>query len=74
MTRYEDDGTVSLSRGEHYHVSGYVRVKVSVSFDTYHEPDEKSFSSDMFDAVTDAISAGDWDIVNEDLDYEIESD
>ena len=72
MPRYDnDDGTVSLSRDEHYHVSGYVTVKVYVSFDTNYEPDESGFDIDLMDAVSD----GDWEIEDDcDLDYEIESD
>lgn len=72
MPHYDyDDGTVSLSRGEHYHVSGYVTVKVYVSFDTNYEPDESGWDADLMDA----IEFDDWEIENDDeLDIEIEDD
>lgn len=72
MPHYDyDDGTVSLCRNEYYHVSGYVTVKVYVSFDTNYEPDESGYDEDLMDAV----SNGDWEIEDDsDLDYEIESD
>lgn len=70
--RDPDDGTVSLSRGEYYHVSGNVMVKVHVSFDTSYEPDESGFDEALTEAVADS---SDWEIEDSsDLDYEIERD
>lgn len=70
---YQDpeDGTVSRTRGEHYHVTGYVTVKVWVSFDTWNEPDDSGYDADLMDAVAD----GEWEIEDDsELDFEIEDD
>lgn len=73
MPRYDrDDGTVSLCGDEYYHVSGYVTVKVRVSFNTSYEPDESGFDDALAEAVADS---GDWEIEDsDDLDYDIERD
>lgn len=66
-----EDGITYRSRGEHYHVTGYVTVTVYVSFDTYNEPDESGYDADLMDAIT----YGDWEIEDDSgLEFEIESD
>lgn len=68
-----EDGTTSLSRGEHYEVSGYVTIKILVRYDTKNEPGEDK--DDLFDAIADDIGHKDFDIVDsDDLEYEIEGD
>ena len=69
----KDDGTTSLSRGEHYEVSGYVTIKIHVRYDTNKEPGEDQ--DDLWDAISDEIGGTDFDIVDsDDLDYDIEKD
>lgn len=66
-----EDGITYRSRGEHYHVSGYVTLKVYVSFDTDYEPDESGYDVDLMDAIADV----DWEIDDDSgLEFEIESD
>lgn len=67
-----NDGITYRSKGEHYHVSGYVTVKVWVSFDTYNEPDESGYDADLMDAVAD----GEIEEIEDDsgLEFEIEDD
>lgn len=75
MVRYEDDGTVSRTRGEHYHVEGEVTLKVWVSFDTKCDEDDEGFDSDLSDAISDSLASGDWEVVGDpDIKITIERD
>ena len=68
----QDDGITYASVGEHYHVSGYVTVRVYVSFDTDYEPDDSKFDEQLRDEVS---MFDDWEIEDDsDLEYEIEGD
>lgn len=69
MTRLcQEDGCTYLSRGEEYHVSGYVTMRAYVSFNTTAEPGD----SDFDDALMDALDFDDLEIITDDLDYEVE--
>ena len=48
----QEDGITYASAGEHYHVSGYVTVKVYVSFDTEYEADDPKFEAELQDEVS----------------------
>lgn len=70
----QDDGCTYLSRNEHWCVSGYVTIRVPVSFDTWGEPGDRRFDMDLEDAVNDIVS-GEWELEDSDgLDFEAESD
>ena len=70
----QEDGIWRASAGEHYHVSGYVTVKLYVSFDTGYDSDEAGFDSDLEEAVADVIS-DDYEIEDTgDLEWEIVED
>lgn len=75
MTRMDqDDGCTYLTQGEHWHVSGYVTIRVPVEFDTWGEPGESSFDRDLNDAIDD-VTHCEWELVDsDDLDMEAESD
>lgn len=67
-----DDGICYLDRNEHYHVTGYVTVKVWVDFETSSEPGDPDFEEDLNEAVADFE---DWEIEDsDDLDLEVEVD
>jgi len=67
-----EDGTTSLSRDEHYYVSGYVTVRVPICYETTKEPGEDD--DDEWSAIMDVVG-DDFDIVDDsELDYEIEKD
>ena len=67
-----DDGQLKCSRGEHYSVSGYVTIKVPISYETKDEPGDDD--DDMWEAISDVVGP-DFDIVDtDDLEYEIEGD
>ena len=68
----QEDGITYASAGEHYHVSGYVTVKVYVSFDTDHEADDPKFEAELQDEVS---MFDEWEIEDDsDLEWEIEED
>ena len=70
----QEDGVRHASAGEHYHVSGYVYVKLFVSFDTGYDSSEAGFDSDLEEAVADVIS-DDYEIEDTgDLEWEIVED
>ena len=67
----QDDGCTYLDRGEQYHVTGYVTVKVYVDFYTTYEPHESGFDDELEDAVE---GSDDCDIEDYDgLDFEVEA-
>lgn len=66
MARYENDGTVSRGKGEHYHVEGCVILRVYVSFDTHHEIGTYGYDDNMNDAIGDGIASKDWNILDDD--------
>lgn len=66
------DGIMYTSAGEHYHVHGYVTVRVLVSFDTYDEPGSSGFDAALEEAVS---CFDDWEVDDYDeVDIEIEED
>ena len=68
----QEDGITYASAGEHYHVSGYVTVKVYVSFDTDYEADAPKFEAELQDEVS---MFDEWEIEDDsDLEWEIEED
>ena len=68
----QDDGITYASAGEHYHVSGYVTVKVYVSFDTDYEADDPKFEAELQDEVS---MFDEWEIEDDsDLEWEIVED
>ena len=68
----QEDGITYASAGEHYHVSGYVTVKVYVSFDTAYEADDPKFEAELQDEVS---MFDEWEIEDDsDLEWEIEDD
>lgn len=72
----QDDGVTYLDGREHWHVSGYVTVKVWVSFDTHGEPGDPDgrFDDDLYDALSDVI-CDDFEVEDSDgLDFEAEED
>ena len=68
----QEDVITYASAGEHYHVSGYVTVKVYVSFDTEYEADDPKFEAELQDEVS---MFDEWEIEDDsDLELEIEED
>lgn len=68
----QEDGITYASAGEHYHVSGYVTVKVYVSFDTDYEADDPKFEAELQDEVS---MFDEWEIEDDsDLEWEIVED
>lgn len=63
----QEDGLTYPSHDEEYHVTGYVTVRVPVDFNTKYEPGEKGFDDDL----QDGIDFDSFEIVKEDLDFEI---
>ena len=65
----QEDGISYLSRGEEYHVTGYVTVRVPVNFYTTSEPDESRFDVELMDA----LEFDDFEIEDTDgLDFDVE--
>ena len=72
----KEDGARYLGGNEHWHASGYVTVKVWVSFDTDGEPGgpDDRFEDDLYEALSDVIN-DDFEVVESDgLELEAEAD
>lgn len=70
----QDDGCTYLSSNEHYHVSGYVTLRVWVSFNTGSEPGDSGYDADLDKAVEDVVYS-DWTLEDtSELVEEVEED
>lgn len=70
----EDDGCTYRTKGEHYCAYGHVTVKIGVSFETCHDPDDPGFEADLCKTLDEMI-CDEYELVNDDeLTIEIEDD